>query len=99
MTRSGTIEIASDRTYDVVVARPGFKTLHQQAMRTGPQWSFTLEPEPLRLSISTAEKEGSIFIDNNEKGALQGGRYATGIEKSSHSLSPLRPRRRRVSLV
>ena len=73
MTRSGTIELASDRTYDVVVARPGFKTLHQQAMRTGPQWSFTLEPEPLRLSISTAEKEGSIFIDNNEKGALQGG--------------------------
>jgi serine/threonine protein kinase len=71
--RSGTIELASNRTYDVVAARSGFKTLHQQSMRPGPQWTFTLEPEPLRLSFSTSEKEGQVFIDNNEKGTLQGG--------------------------
>ena len=71
--RSGTIQLASNRTYDVVVARPGFKTLRQQSMRPAPQWNFTLEPEPLRLSFSTSEKEGQVFIDNNEKGALQNG--------------------------
>jgi serine/threonine-protein kinase len=73
VARSGTIQLASNRIYDVVIARPGFKTLHQQTMRPGPQWSFTLDPEPLRLSFSTSEKEAQIFIDNNEKGALQAG--------------------------
>ncbi len=71
--RSGTIALASDLTYDVAIARPGFKTLHQATVRPTAQWNFALEPEPLRLSFSTAEKEGQIFIDNNEKGALQAG--------------------------
>jgi serine/threonine-protein kinase len=68
-TRSGTIQLAGDRTYDVVVVRPGYRTSHQ-TLSAGPQWSFTLEPELLRLSFSIAEKEGKIFIDNDEKGAL-----------------------------
>jgi len=71
--RSGRIELASDRTYDVVVARPGYRTVHQQTLGPAAQWSFTLEPEPLRLSFSTAEKEGSVSVDGNEKGKLQGG--------------------------
>jgi serine/threonine-protein kinase len=71
--RSGTIQLPFDRTYDVVVARPGYRTIHQQTLRPAAQWSFALEPEALRLSFSTAEKEGKIFVDNNEKGSLQAG--------------------------
>jgi serine/threonine-protein kinase len=72
-SRSGTIELVSDRTYDVVVARPGYRTLRQQTLRPSAQWSFTLEPEPLRLSFSTAEREGNILVDGNPRGVLEGG--------------------------
>jgi serine/threonine-protein kinase len=71
--RSGTIELASNRTYDVVVRRLGYRSPPPQTLRPTSQWNFTLEPEPLRFSFSTAEKEGTVFADNIEKGALQGG--------------------------
>ncbi len=72
-TRSGTVDLDSNTTYDVVVSRAGYKTLHEAAKHPEAQWSFNLEPEPVRLHLSTAEKAGTIFVDNVEKGALTEG--------------------------
>ena len=69
---SGTTQLASDRSYNVAVTRPGFKPL-QQSMRPGAQWNFALQPENVRLSFSTSEKDAQIFVDNNDKGQMQAG--------------------------
>jgi eukaryotic-like serine/threonine-protein kinase len=72
-TRTGSVDLDSNATYDVVVSRAGYKTLHEAAKRPEAQWNFTLEPEPVRLHLSTAEKGGTIFVDNAEKSALTEG--------------------------
>ena len=71
--RSGAVDLDSGATYDVVVSRPGYKTVHEAAKHPEAQWSFTLDPEPVHLHLSTAEKAGTIFVDNVEKGALTEG--------------------------
>ncbi|HEV8039911.1 MAG TPA: protein kinase [Bryobacteraceae bacterium] len=70
---SGRMDLDSSATYDVVVSRAGYKTLHEAAKRPDAQWIFTLEPEPVRLHLSTAEKSGTILVDNAEKGQLTEG--------------------------
>ena len=78
-THSGTVDLDSSTTYDVVISRAGYKTLHEAAKRPEAQWNFTLEPEAVRLHLSTAEKAGTIFVDNVEKGALTEGMPDTEI--------------------
>lgn len=70
---SGSMELVSDASYDVVVSRAGYKTLHEPAKHAEAQWTFTLEPEPVRLRVSTSEKAANIFVDNADKGPLQEG--------------------------
>ena len=70
---SGSLDLDPNATYDVVVSRAGYKTLHEQAKHPDAQWKFTLDPEPVRLRLSTSEKGGKIFIDNTEKGDLTEG--------------------------
>lgn len=72
-THSGSMDLDSNATYDVVVSRAGYKTLHEAAKHPEAQWNFTLEPEPVRLHLSTAEKSGTIFVDNAEKSPLTEG--------------------------
>ena len=67
VTRTGNIDLDSSATYDVVVSRAGYKTLHEPAKRAEAQWSFALDPESVRLHISTSEKGGKIFVDSAEK--------------------------------
>jgi serine/threonine-protein kinase len=71
--RSGSADLDPNATYDVVVSRAGYKTVHEASKHPDAQWSFTLGPEPVHLHLSTAEKAGSIFVDNVEKGALTEG--------------------------
>jgi tetratricopeptide (TPR) repeat protein len=70
---SGQMDLDSNATYDVVVSRAGYKTLHEAAKRPEARWIFALEPEPVRLHLSTAEKAGTILVDNVEKGQLTEG--------------------------
>lgn len=70
--RSGTIELDSAKAYDVSVARPGYRALRQN-IRPAAEWKFHLEPEPVRLRVSTAEKTGKVFIDGKEMGELREG--------------------------
>jgi hypothetical protein len=70
-TQTGAIALSPDATYDVEISRPGYKTYREQAKRPSQEWSFTLSPEPLRLTLVTAEKTGKILIDNKDKGELQ----------------------------
>jgi eukaryotic-like serine/threonine-protein kinase len=65
---NGTVELDPNGTSDVVVSRVGYKTKHEPAMRPDAKWSFVLEPEPVRLHLSTSEKSAKIFIDNTDKG-------------------------------
>jgi serine/threonine-protein kinase len=78
-TRTGSVDLDPNSTYDVVVSRAGYKTLHEAAKRPEAQWSFKLEPEPVRLHLSTAEKAGTIFVDNAEKGPLTEGMPDTEV--------------------
>jgi serine/threonine protein kinase len=66
-------KLAGDKTYDVVVSRVGYKPGGEPVMRPRSLWSFILDPEPLRLSLATSDKTGTLFIDNLEKGQLQDG--------------------------
>jgi len=70
---SGSADLDPNASYDVVVSRAGYKTVHEAAKHPEAQWSFTLDPEPVHLHLSTAEKSGSIFVDNIEKGSLSEG--------------------------
>ena len=72
-TRSGTLDLDSNATYDVVVSRARYKTVHEAAKHPEAQWKFILDPEPVRLHLSTSEKSGTILVDNVEKGALTEG--------------------------
>ena len=71
--RSGSVDLDPNATYDVVVSRIGYKTQHESAMRPEAKWTFNLDPEAVRLRLSTAEKSGKIFVDNAEKGELTEG--------------------------
>ena len=71
--RNGTADLDPNATYDVVVSRTGYKTVHEPAKRAEAKWTFNLDPEPVRLRLSTAEKSGKIFVDNAEKGDLTEG--------------------------
>ena len=52
---------------------PVIKRCTKPSKHPEAQWSFTLDPEPVHLHLSTAEKAGKIFVDNVEKGALTEG--------------------------
>lgn len=69
-TKSGTVELSSNGAYDVVVSRLGYRTLHEDTLRAQSKWAFTLDPEPVHLSLSTAQKTGKIFLDGQEKADL-----------------------------
>jgi len=71
-TRSGTISLPSNGTYNVVVSRLGYRT-YEESLRPEDRWTFTLDPAPIHFSLSTSEKTGKIFIDDNEKADLQSG--------------------------
>jgi hypothetical protein len=71
--QSGTANLSSVTTYDIVVSRPGYVTYRELGKRAAASWSFALNPEPLKLTLATSAKAGKILIDNNEKADLQGG--------------------------
>jgi hypothetical protein len=71
--QSGTANLSLATTYDIAVSRPGYVTYHELGKRAAASWSFTLNPEPLKLTLATSAKAGKILIDNNEKADLQGG--------------------------
>ena len=71
--QSGTANLSSATTYDIAVSRPGYVTYHELGKRAAASWRFTLNPEPLKLTLATSAKAGKILIDNNEKADLQGG--------------------------
>ena len=71
--KSGTIDLPSNGTYNVVVSRLGYRTQHEDAMRPEAHWIFTLDPAPIHLSLSTSEKTGKIFVDDKEVADLQSG--------------------------
>ncbi len=66
-THSGTVNLLSDRGYSVVVSRPGYLTDRESDKRASATWSFTLEPEPVRLTFAASDKAGKILVDNVEK--------------------------------
>jgi TonB family protein len=68
MTGSGTVDLVAGGKYDVVVSRVGYKTLQEPAKLPGDHWSFALDPEPVRLHISTSAKRGRVFIDGTNVG-------------------------------
>ena len=71
--RSGNLYLPSNGTYNVVVSRLGYRTQHEDAMRPEARWIFALDPAPIHLSLSTSEKTGKLFVDDNEKADLQAG--------------------------
>jgi eukaryotic-like serine/threonine-protein kinase len=72
-TKSGTVDLASNARYDIVVSRVGYVTYRELGKRADRDWNFSLEPEPLRLAFSTSAKTGKVLIDGNERVALQDG--------------------------
>jgi serine/threonine protein kinase/cytochrome c-type biogenesis protein CcmH/NrfG len=71
--RSGSIQLDSKGVYDVSVSRPGYVAVHEAALHPAAQWNFKLEPEPVRLRLSTAEKSGEVFRDDQKIEDLQDG--------------------------
>src|ERR1700733_6101406 len=71
--QSGTVDLSSSTTYDIIVSRPGYVTYHELGKRADRSWNFALDPEPLRLTFATAAKSGKLLIDGSDKAVLQGG--------------------------
>lgn len=72
-TRSGTLELLPNRGYSIVVSRPGYITHREVALKADRNWTFALDPEPVRLTFAASEKSGKILVDNMEKSDIQAG--------------------------
>ena len=69
---NGIVSLVPGTSVTIEVARLGYKT-KQVEVRQDSDGKIVLEPEPLRLSIQTSEKSGTVELDGQKIGDLSDG--------------------------
>jgi serine/threonine-protein kinase len=65
-------------THRIAVSRLGYQTIENSAIKVnGPNWSFALPPEPLHISVSVSESNGTVWLDNQHISELTEGTWAS----------------------
>jgi len=70
--QSDTVAVPSGGSVTIEVSRLGYKTKTSQLTQE-PRQEIKLDPEPLRLSVETSEKDGAVELDDKKIGDLQNG--------------------------
>ena len=86
---NGTVSVDSGTSVTVEVAKLGYKTKRVE-VRQESDGKVVLEPEPLHLSIQTAEKSGTVELDGQKIGDLSDGNmdeYDLVLDGNGHKLS------------
>jgi len=78
---ANTLLVPAGGTVAIEVSRPGYKTKAMQ-LTDQPRREIKLDPEPLRLSIVTPQKDGVVELDDNKIADLTNG------EMESYELPP-----------
>lgn len=84
------LKLDSGKTYDVVASRLGYKPTRRTLRPESGGWTFTLQPEPVRLQVRTSERNGKLTLDNKEIWDLQAGdliNFEVPADGKSHTLA------------
>lgn len=86
---NGMVALGSNGEATVQVAKLGYKTKQVQ-VRQGGDNKIVLEPEPVRLSVATSEKSGSVELDGQKISDVADGPiddFEVPADGNSHTLS------------
>ena len=65
------------KTYNISVSHVGYKTIENPAAKVnGPAWSFTLEPQPLNISVAVSDPTGNVWLDGQQVDNLDAGNWS-----------------------